>query len=145
MKRMGWAVLFLAAAGWLGAVEPGEKAAQDELKKLEGSWAYTATEFNGKKLADGVVTIATLTIKGNTYKIEALGNVTDEGTFTFDPTKKPKTLDKVSTRLKNFKMVAIYEVDGDTLRICENASERPKKFSSMDPAFTSLHTLKRKK
>jgi uncharacterized protein (TIGR03067 family) len=143
MKQVGWVVLFLTV-GFLGAAADN-KAVREGLKKLDGTWNYTASELNGKKVPDDFINTSTLTIKGNTYTARLAGMVVDQGTITIDPTKKPMTIDRVSSKVKNFKMYGIYELDGDKLRICENGQKRPAKFDSKEGAFTSLHAFKRKK
>jgi uncharacterized protein (TIGR03067 family) len=145
MKRVALAGLFLLATGGLGAVEPGDKAAQDELKKLEGTWEFKSSELGGKQAPAEFVKGASIVIKGDKYTTHALGTVVDEGTVKVDPSKKPKTIDRVSSKLKGFVHQGIYELDGDKLRICENANDRPREFDSTKGMFTNLHTFQRKK
>jgi uncharacterized protein (TIGR03067 family) len=145
---MRWLMLvpLLLLAGLLSAGEP-DKAAQEELKKLEGTWSLVAAELGGKKSPEDLVIGGTLTIKGNTYTVRFFKQVTDEGTIKIDPTKKPKTWDKVSTKLKDVKIAGVYELDGDKLRYCESpaGAERPKEITSKAGTLESASTLKRKK
>jgi uncharacterized protein (TIGR03067 family) len=143
MKRLGWLAVFLTA-GWLGAGEAGDKAVQAELKKLQGTWTYTASELAGKPVPEEFIKGGTLTIKGNKYTARLMGMVVDEGTIKIDPTKTPRTIDKISSKLKDFKMYGIYRLSGKELRVCENGEKRPTAFDSKAGALTGLHTLKRK-
>jgi len=144
MKRFGW-VAFILTASTLGGAEADNKVVRDGLKKLEGTWNYTASELGGKPVPDNFIKGATLTIKGNVYTARLAGMVVDEGTIKIDPTKKPMTIDRMSSKRKTIKFYGIYELDGDKLRICENSRERPKKFDSKEGSFTSLSTFERKK
>lgn len=140
-------LITLAAAAFLGPSQGGDKAAQEELKKLEGTWTYVRVDFAGKQLPDALVQGATLTIKGKTYTTRLGGQVSDEGTLTLNPAAKPKAWDKVSNKAKDAKVAGIYELDGDTLKCCEGAggAERPKDWVSKEGTFQSGSTLKRKK
>jgi len=148
MKRLSVIVLFLMA-GWLGAAEPGDKAVHEELKKLEGTWEYIAQEVGGKKSPDANFKGVTLTIKDDTYTIQVVGIVSDRGTIKVDPANTPKTIDKVSGKLKDVKYFGIYKLDGDTLYLCESIGEqpehRPKDFTTTKGTPEVLVTLRRKK
>jgi uncharacterized protein (TIGR03067 family) len=140
-------ILLLSSAGLLAAAQGTDKAVQEDLKKLEGTWTYVSVDLAGKKFPDDDIRTGVLTIKGNTYKTELFGQVTDEGTFTIDPSKKPKTWDKVSTKVKDAKIAGVYEVDGDTLKYCEGlaGAERPAGITSKKGSLESASVLKRKK
>jgi uncharacterized protein (TIGR03067 family) len=140
MKRWSCVALFLTA-GWLSAADP----AQDELKKLEGTWEFKSSDLAGKPVPAEFLRDGKLVIKGDKYTLSTLGEVTDEGTIKIDPTKKPRTIDRVSTKIKDFTTYGIYELDGDKLRICENGQKRPTEFDSSKGMLTSLNTFQRKK
>jgi uncharacterized protein (TIGR03067 family) len=146
MKWLAWLAV-LGMAGLLSAGDSADKAAQEDLKKLEGTWNYVSVDLAGKKLPDDIVSTGTLTIKGNTYTTKLFGQVTDEGTFKVDPTKKPKTWDKVSNKIKDAKIAGVYQLDGDMLKYCESPAgmERPKDIDSKKGTLDSTATLKRKK
>ncbi len=60
-------------------------------------------------------------IKDNSlYTVTPRPGVTITGTFKIDPTAKPKTMDSTATNGDNAgkTMLGIYELDGDTLKIC---------------------------
>jgi uncharacterized protein (TIGR03067 family) len=137
----------LLLVGVLSAAQGPDKAVQEDLKKLEGTWTYLSLDLAGKKYPEDIIGTGVLTIKGNTYRTELGGQVTDEGTFTIDPTKKPKTWDKVSTKFKDAKFAGVYEVDGDTLKYCEGlaGAERPAGITSKKGTLESAAVLKRKK
>jgi len=68
-------------------------------------------------------------------------------TYKLDPTRKPKEIDLIWAEFANKGKIqlAIYELDGDTLKICESpiGKERPKKFESKKGSGQSILTLKR--
>jgi len=98
-----------------GAATGGD--AKSDLAHLKGTWVreldgktYIFT-FNGEKFAS--------------VSEFAEGTTTTSGTITIDPTKKPKHIDFTFTdgtgrgeKLKGKTALNIYQLDGDTLKIC---------------------------
>ena len=83
----------------------------------------------GKKVGEEKVKNVKITFVGDKIEIEGLMQDKGKGTFTLDPTKKPKAID---IRIPNEEDVAgIYEFDGKALKLCLNTSgsERPKEFT----------------
>ena len=131
-----------------------KNAVKEEMKKFEGTWTLVWFEQGGVKTAAekfkqpeafgfNVSTIikdgkSTMTFQGKSVQYS----------FTVDTTKKPKTLDRVVAEGK-FKGNAyryLYELDGDTLRLCydaEMSEVRPKEFKA-EGTITIL-TFERKK
>jgi len=142
---MRFYVMALAVGGLLAVhVGAGDKkdAAASEVKKLEGSWLVHSQTFQGKPHDDGkpsefVFAEGTLTIK--------MGGGTEEKmTFTVDPSGKPKTMDVKPEKKPGEGVVvgaAIYELDGDTLKVCIGLP-RPTELTDKDQP---LLILKRKK
>jgi uncharacterized protein (TIGR03067 family) len=68
--------------------------------------------------------------------------------YTIDPTKKPKTLDMRDPADPNAKIhAAIYELEGDTLRLCmcdKPGKSRPTEFSGAKEKDTMLLVFSRK-
>jgi uncharacterized protein (TIGR03067 family) len=115
-----------------------DAAARTELKKLEGTWQPTWVESAGVKAAakdiEGFDQPTVIKNGKTTWRSEGKDY---DVSITVDPTTSPRTFDRqVIGRegpLKDLVSRAIYEVDGDTLRICFNAEreeQRPEKFSS---------------
>ena len=124
--------LSILAAAWLVPTQP--EAAKKELAKLEGTWKLTAMEVAGKPVAEGRLTSATLTIRGNKYTLVS-GNRQSEVELTLDPGKTPKEIDMQVLDGPNKDRVGkgIYELDGDKLKICRSLDpqdERPKEFKT---------------
>jgi uncharacterized protein (TIGR03067 family) len=71
------------------------------------------------------------------------------GTFVLDPGKKPKTIDIKFTEgpEKGNTSLGIYELDGDTLKICLTitAKDRPTEFAAKAKSGHGFEVLKREK
>jgi uncharacterized protein (TIGR03067 family) len=115
------ALLITAAAALpILAGPPQDDAVKKELKMLEGSWATVSIEAAGQKVTDeDKIKSRKLSTKGNKYTLK-VGDETVQGTIEINPTKKPKTIDVKpdSGSNKGKTLLGIYELDGDSLRIC---------------------------
>jgi uncharacterized protein (TIGR03067 family) len=125
------ALLFVAATVALAPDTPVDDA-KKELDKIQGTWIVTSFEVGGQK---GAVGSMKLICVGDKYTQQSGDTVVEKGSHKLDPTKKPKTMDVTITEgeQKGLLQLAIYELDGDTLRMCLNEGgdkERPKEFST---------------
>src|SRR5205809_798353 len=84
-------VLLLAAAG------AKDDAAKKDLEKFQGKWTLISAQRDGKKTPDEEAKKITLAIQGSKFVLYKDGEVISEGTFTLDPTKKPKQIDETAT------------------------------------------------
>jgi RNA polymerase sigma factor (sigma-70 family) len=143
----------LAAAGGTGllatqawADKPPAKEAKEA--KLDGTWQVTAFAKDGneapKEQADGIKIV----FKDGAFTLTH-GAAEMKGVFKTDPSLKPATLDIELTEgaEKGDSQMGIYELDGDTLRICtaHNGIARPTKFESTAGSGIALIALKRVK
>ena len=144
MKRIA-GLLALSVAVVMGPAARGDAAA-DDWKKLAGTWKVDAATLNGDD-AKAMLKDAVLTIEEGKYKLQ-LG-VTDAGTLAIDPNKKPKqmTITAAEGPNKGKTFPAIYQVDGDALKICYTlvGKEAPKEFKSTPETKTLLVAYKREK
>jgi uncharacterized protein (TIGR03067 family) len=119
----------------------------DDWKKLSGTWKVDTATLNGDD-ATGAFKEAVLTVEEGKYKV-TFGGMSDAGTLTIDPAKKPKLMTITGTDgpSKGKTLPAIYEIDGDTLRICYTLAgkEPPTEFKSTAENKTLLVTYKRDK
>ncbi|MFL5240675.1 MAG: TIGR03067 domain-containing protein [Gemmataceae bacterium] len=149
-------VISLVATGGLprAAEDAKEEAAKKEMKTLAGTWAAVSVESNGKKAPDEEIKEIRYVFdaKGK-WQLKNKGETIGEGTYTIDPTAKPKTITyKITTSIskkdEGKTSVGIYELEGDNLKVCrtwpENL-ERPKEFSAGPDSKTILSDFKREK
>jgi uncharacterized protein (TIGR03067 family) len=141
----------LLAAGGLLALAPDDKkdaAAKEELKKFAGTWTVVSAETDGKKAPEDAVKGIKVVVEGDKVTIYDRDRVAGVSTLTVDPTKKPKTLDATATMgpNKGKTALAIYEFDGDTLKIClSDDKERPTEFATKEGSKAVLYVYKREK
>jgi uncharacterized protein (TIGR03067 family) len=124
---------------------PGGDAAKKELAKLQGTWMTVSVEINGQKVEEDF-TKDRLIIKGDTFVLQT-GGTKLEGVMSIDPTKDPKTIDTTVTagQDKGLKSVGIYELKGDTFRVCYCVSinQRPTEFRTTAGSSRALVVYRR--
>jgi uncharacterized protein (TIGR03067 family) len=102
---------------------------------IEGTWLPAAAELGGKEFPDEVRKTIRLEVKGDQYTV-TVGTQPDRGTCKLNPSAKPKALDITGTEgpNKGKTILAIYERNGDTLRICYDLSgkSRPAEFKTTE-------------
>jgi uncharacterized protein (TIGR03067 family) len=143
------------AAGLLLAADPPKVGSNDkEEKGIQGRWVAEKVVVSGADAGENETT--TLVINGDfvswTY-VKRMGNTakssTDNYTYKLDPSKKPAEIDLCPTEgtLKDKVFPSIYEVDGDTLKVCRTqpGQKRPKEFASKEGSDDVLLVLKRAK
>lgn len=120
----------------------------DGLKDLNGTWVPSEGQLNGEKAPDEFIKAITLTITDGKYGV-AVGDQKETGKFSIDVAKKPATMDihaEVGPN-KGKKILAIYELTGDTLKVCYKlgVEERPTGFVSTKDNMQFVVTYKRQK
>jgi len=139
----------LVPALTVGTAGAQDDAATKELKKLEGTWATVSIEAAGQKVTDeDKIKTRKLTTKGEKYTLK-VGDETVQGTIEINPTKKPKTIDvkpEIGTN-KGKTLLGIYELDGDSLKICLALpdKDRPTAFATAAENGQQLVVYKREK
>jgi uncharacterized protein (TIGR03067 family) len=132
-------VLSLSSAAW------SDDAKEDT---IDGTWLPSSAELGGKKFPDDVRKSIKLVLKDDKYTV-TVGTQVDQGTVKLDASAKPKALDITGTEgpNKGKKIPAIYERNGDTLRVCYDLSgkSRPTEFKSETGTQLFLVTYKREK
>jgi uncharacterized protein (TIGR03067 family) len=136
----------LVLGALLSAPARGDEKA--ELKKMEGTWLPTAVELGGQKWSEEQMKVIKLVIADGKYTVTVSGK-DDKGTLKIDPSAKPATMDIVGTDGPNMGKTfpAIYELSGDTLKICYglDVKNRPSKFETTPQTALFLVTYKRQK
>jgi uncharacterized protein (TIGR03067 family) len=124
----------LAAVLVAVADAPKEDPVKKDLKGLEGTWLALSAEEDGKKAPAKEVKGMRMVFEGKKFTAYFGPIVLMQGTVKLDPGKKPKAMDLVSTagRLMGQTAPAIYELDGDGLKVClgEPDGKRPTEFKA---------------
>ena len=143
-------LLIMAVVGlFLAAVACKADDAKKELEKWQGTWTLVGAEEKGQRTSDEDLkkVPVTLTSKDDKFTIK-FGDQMMEGTFKIYPDKKPKAYDAKGTdpEGKTHESIGIYEIDGDTLKVCfvQADKERPKEFKTEAASDAAIHTYKKK-
>jgi uncharacterized protein (TIGR03067 family) len=143
-------LVVVCVCGVLLAADKAAEEVKKEQDKLKGTWAVTAIELEGDKLQADFVKQLKLEVDGD--KITVKGDFPDSDrygklTLKIDPAVKPKIIDLRLAAEKETTLEGIYQLDGDTWRICLKLSgkERPSKFETQAGSEMVLATLKRQK
>ncbi len=124
------------------------QAVQDELKRFEATWKFVSIEVEGNAVPADKFEDDRLVLKGKQSTSTVQGN-TVHGTFKIDPSAKPKTIDITITDGpgKDNSLKGIYELDGDTQKICWAApgKPRPTEFEAKAKSGRMLQVLEKVK
>jgi uncharacterized protein (TIGR03067 family) len=126
-------------------------AAEDsaDFKALQGSWIPIKAELGGNPLPADVLKTITLNLTNQNYEVTITGEQSDYGTWTLDTAAKPKGMTIVATKGPNTGKTfpCIYEIKGDTFRVCYDLSgaKRPTDFKTATGTKLYLVTYNRKK
>ena len=136
------AMILFTEAAW-------SQDAAGESKLLQGAWLPTAAELGENPFDEATLKTMKLVFEGDKYTVAVGKSPLDKGTTKIDPAAKPKTMDIIGTDgpNKGKTFLAIYELNGDTLRICYDLTGkvRPAEFKTKKGELLFLVTYKRAK
>jgi uncharacterized protein (TIGR03067 family) len=119
----------------------------EEWKGLKGTWKVEKAVLSGKDSTD-FFKAAVLTVDEGKYTV-VIGKEEDKGTIALDAGKKPKRMTITSTEgaQKGKMIAAIYDLSGDTLKICYalEGKDPPEGFESKEGTMTLFVEYKRDK
>jgi uncharacterized protein (TIGR03067 family) len=145
--------LILAALPVVVALGTGARPGDDEKVKqiraeMNGTWIPSAAELDGEALPESVFKTIKLVMKDDKYTA-TVGEQVDEGTVTLDVESDPAGMEIKGTKGPNEgkSIPAIYELKGDTLKVCYNleGKKRPKEFKTTAGSKYYLVTYEREK
>jgi len=138
-----------AASGGSGILADDKADLEKELRKFQGTWTFESSEAGGKELAAGELKGLILVFEGDKHTVKKGNEVIQVGTQKLDPSKSPKAIDVTLTEgvNKGAVMLGIYEINGDTLKVCFDAEgkKRPTQFKSAPASKTFVNVHKRLK
>ena len=124
------------------------KAIQAELKRFDATWRFVTIDVEGNRVPEAAFKDDSLVLKGKQFTSNVQGNTT-RGVFKIDPTATPKTIDITFTDGpgKDKTQKGIYELDGDTQKICiaRPGEPRPTDFVNKPDSGHIIEVLKRDK
>jgi uncharacterized protein (TIGR03067 family) len=136
----------LTLALLLGAAWADDKEKKSDLQEMKGRWKASSGESSGTALPNAFLDNITFVVKGDMYTFKE-GDDEEEGTLKLDATKKPAQMDVNITKGKDKgkKQYGIYQLDGDTLKICmaKPEQERPKDFTTKEGSEHFMLVFKR--
>jgi uncharacterized protein (TIGR03067 family) len=134
--------VFVLSCGWMGPAGQDDQAKKD-LERMQGTWKVQGLTVGGMELPAAQVAKMSFTIKGD--EISPNNNPKDVAVLKLDPSHKPATMDLTEKNKKTGQ--GIYEIEGDTLKMCFNepGEGRPKEFRSAAGSKTVYLVLKRDK
>jgi uncharacterized protein (TIGR03067 family) len=124
-------VVLVLAMGFPAGVDKKGDTVKKELKKIQGGWVLVFVEVNGEVYSEKDTK---LTVKGEKFTFRS-GSWSLGGTFTLDPTQKPKRFNVwwgEDSKAKEDMTLGIYEFDRGKLKVCctVQGGDRPKVFST---------------
>src|SRR6516225_4042626 len=127
MARHG--IIFLTI-GLVLVVSQARTEDKGDEEMLQGEWLSLKRESAGKSQILTRDSLYYHKFKFEGDKVNYIcGKTDDVGTFAIDSSKKPKRIDYTAST--GFLMEGIYELSGDTLKLCfGNPNERPTEFKS---------------
>jgi uncharacterized protein (TIGR03067 family) len=138
-----------AASGGSSALADDKADLEKEVRRFQGTWTFESSKSGGKELPADVLKALILTFEGDKHTVKKGDEVIQVGTQKLDPSKSPKTIDVTMTKgpNKGTVMLGIYEIDGDTLRVCfdPQGKKRPTEFKSAPGSDNFVNVHKRVK
>jgi len=138
-----------AASGGSGTLADEKADLEKEVRKFQGTWTFESSETGGKELPAGELKGVIVIFEGDKHTVKKGDEVIQVGTQKLDASKSPKTIDVTMTEgpNKGMVMLGIYEIDGDTLKVCfdPQGKKRPTEFKSPPGSENFVNVHKRVK
>jgi uncharacterized protein (TIGR03067 family) len=131
--------VLLFAAGYFAVAAAQEDKPKADQELLQGAWLLTAGEFPDDKPKGQSTKDQRLAFVGDNFVFSRPGAST-RGRYRLSPAKQPKALDLL---MSGDRIVGIYELTGDDLKLCFGARDRPTTFQTS--ATQGLLVLRRDK
>jgi len=117
-----------------------------DLDKLQGTWDVVALEIEGARMDEGVFRGSRIVVKGDSFSTISMG-ATYSGKIRLNASASPAKLDLMFEEGPSAGMIqrGIYELSGDTLRVCFSTpgKERPSQLATKAGEGRTLAVWKR--
>jgi uncharacterized protein (TIGR03067 family) len=140
-------LLLLLSIGYFAFTPLKNYLVEEDGKILEGTWIPVTAELGGQKLADEYIKDTKLILSAGRYTY-----IIDQGTYKLVPSEGPKAqkamdITGIEGPNKGRTLLAIYELAGDSLRICYDLDGklRPEAFTTRAGTQQLLVVYKRAK
>lgn len=151
--RISHAALFCAVGfaitGGSSILADDKSAIEKEPKKFQGTWTIESSVTGGQEVPREQLKEFLVIFEGDKHTLKFGDKVFQVGTQKIDPSKSPKTIDVTMTEgpSKGTVMLGIYEIDGDTLKVCfdPEGKKRPTEFKSAAGSQNFVNVHKRVK
>jgi len=138
-----------AASGGSGTPADDKAELEKEARKFQGAWTFESSVTGGDELPADHLKMFVLTLEGDKHTVKNGDEVIQVGTQKLDPSKSPKTIDVTMFvgPHKGTVMLGIYEIDGDTLKVCfdPEGNTRPTEFKRPPGSKNFVNVHKRVK
>jgi uncharacterized protein (TIGR03067 family) len=118
----------------------------EQLRALEGHWAFASLEIDGQSLPAEMLAHSRLLIDGDRFRMES-PEADYEGVFNIDVDELPHhiDIDFVAGPEAGHASHGLFELEGDALRICLGLAgvSRPERFATAPGRGHALETLRR--
>jgi uncharacterized protein (TIGR03067 family) len=139
---------YLVFLGLTAAALAAPAADPRDTKSIQGNWTPVKAELGGQPFPEAVLKTISLNLGDGTYEV-SVGGKPDKGTYKTDSSTTPNTMLITGTDGPNEgkRFPAIYELNGETLRICYDLSgaKYPTEFKSSEGTLLYLVTYQRTK
>jgi uncharacterized protein (TIGR03067 family) len=123
--------------------ETVERDSHPDYKDIMGTWQIVSSEWDGSPYEEAIGNRFTFReIKLDAWIKDMGGYLVVD--YEIDPTQAPKHFDvTVGFEPNRTHLRGIYELDGDTLRLCFHEGERPAEFKTVQGNFGRYHVFER--
>lgn len=149
MRNSVVALICVVWAAGFGVLADDQADVAKETKKFEGTWTIASSVTDGVEIPRDQLKGFLVIYEGDKHTVKVGEQVFQVGTQKIDPSKSPKTIDMTITEgpSKGAVMLGIYEIDGDTLKVCFDPAgkKRPTEFKSEAGSANFVNVHKRVK
>jgi uncharacterized protein (TIGR03067 family) len=151
MARAVSLIVLVAVGPAIFADGPAGDAAERDRKALVGTWTVVSVEANGQKIPDEAIKDFQFIFTPESLTRKKGGKAESGAGYRLDPSKSPKWIDMTGTTDGKERAVpALYELSGDTLKLCfrndykskdGKPAEDPKRPAKLEGGANSMQVL----